>query len=142
VGGGGTGEEGATPRGAPPTEREQAARAARTFLEALAAGDADALAETSSERFSFDGETQSGRDVVRRTWRTLLAGRPGPAPAVGGVEILRSEEAIARHGKPPARIAPLTRPDVYVAIGDVGGRTVVLFLAREGGRVAVLGIHD
>jgi hypothetical protein len=31
---------------------------------------------------------------------------------------------------------------VLVAVADVGGRTVVLVLAREGGRMAVVGMHD
>jgi hypothetical protein len=123
-------------------EREQALRAARSFLEALAASDPDALAQAASERFSFDGEGQSGREAVRRRWRALLAGRPGPPPQVNGVEVLSAQDAIARWGKPPARIAALARPGVWVALGDVGGRPVVLFLAREGGRIAVLGIHD
>jgi antitoxin (DNA-binding transcriptional repressor) of toxin-antitoxin stability system len=57
------------------------------------------------------------------------------------VEVLAVEVAIARHGNPPARLAPLARPGAFVAIADVGGRTVVLFLARESGRVAVLGMQ-
>jgi hypothetical protein len=133
--------------GEPPTakaepEREQALRAARAFLAALAASDPDVLAQVASERFSFDGEAVSGRDAVRRRWRELLAGRPGPAPKVNAVEVLSAQDALARWGKPPARVAALARPGVWVALGDVGGRPVVLFLGREGGRVAVLGIHD
>jgi hypothetical protein len=58
------------------------------------------------------------------------------------VEVLAAADAIARLGKPPARIVPLARPGALVAVGDVGGRPVVLFLAREGGRMAVLGMHD
>jgi hypothetical protein len=85
----------------------------------------------------------SGREVIRRTWRDLLIGRPeGPPPAVGAVELLEAEDAAARFGKPPARLAPLVRRGVTVAIADVGGRTVVLFVAREGSRMAVLGMHD
>ena len=117
-------------------------RAARSFLEALVAGDADRLAQAAADRFSFDGEAQSGRDAVRRTWQGLLAGRAGPAPGVNAVEVLSAQDALARHGKPPARVAALLRPGTWVAVGDVGGRPVVLFLAREGGRMAVLGIHD
>jgi hypothetical protein len=127
----------------PPTsERGSAERAARTFLEALAARDADALAQAGSDRFSFDGEPQSGRDAIRRAWRGILAGREGPAPRVGQIEILEAPDAVTRLGKPPARIAPLVRPGVLVAIADVGGRPVVLFLSREAGRMAVLGMHD
>jgi hypothetical protein len=123
-------------------ERELVLRAARTFLEALAASDPDALARAASDRFSFDGEPQSGREAVRRRWREVLADRPGPAPRVNGVEVLAAQDAVARWGKPPARVAALARPGVWVAVGDVGGRPVVLFLTREGGRVAVLGMHD
>jgi hypothetical protein len=61
---------------------------------------------------------------------------------VGALELLEAEEAATRFGKPPARLAPLVRRGVTVAIADVGGRTVVLFLAREGSRMAVLGMHD
>ncbi|HEY6097995.1 MAG TPA: hypothetical protein VIW03_01105, partial [Anaeromyxobacter sp.] len=133
---------GATPPRAAEPEREQAGRIARAFLEALAAGDASKLAEASSERFSFDGEVQSGREAVRRTWRSLLAGRPGPPPSVNGIEVLAAQEAMARYGKPPSRVAALARAGAWIALGDVGGRPVVLFVARENGRMAVLGIHD
>jgi hypothetical protein len=126
----------------PAVERAEGERAARAFLEALAARDADALAQAAGERFSFDGEPQAGREAIRRTWRGLLAGREGPSWRVGQVEVLAAADAIARLGKPPTRIAPLARPGALVAVGDVGGRAVVLFLAREGGRMAVLGMHD
>ncbi len=61
---------------------------------------------------------------------------------MGRIEILQAADAVARLGRPPARIAPLVRPGVLVAVGEVGGRTVVLFLSREAGRMAVLGMHD
>jgi hypothetical protein len=132
------------PQASPLPERDAAERAARAFLDALAGADADALAQASAERFSFDGETQAGRDAIRRTWRDLLAARAPAAsrPAVGRVEVLTAADATARYGKPPARIAPLARGGVLVAVGEVGGRTVVLFLGPEAGRMAVLGMHD
>jgi len=126
----------------PSVERGDAERAARAFLDALAESDADRLASAAADRFSFDGETVAGRDAIRAQWRALLAGRPGPPPRVGAVEVLPSADAIARLGKPPARVAPLARPGAWVALGDVGGRAVVLFVAREGDRMAVLGMHD
>jgi hypothetical protein len=136
-----------TPRPRPPAasaeaDRDQALRLARTFLEALAAGDSNALAQAGSDRFSFDGDAASGREAVRRRWREILVARSGPAPRVNGVEVLAAQDALARYGKPPARVAALARPGGWVAVGDVGGRPVVLFVAREGGRLAVLGIHD
>lgn len=126
----------------PAVERAQAEKAARAFLDALAASDADALAAAAADRFSFDGDAVAGRDAVRTQWRTLLGARRGPAPRVGSVEVLASADAVARLGKPPARVAALARPGAWVALGDVGGRAVVLFVAREGGRMAVLGMHD
>ena len=85
----------------------------------------------------------SGRESIRRNWRDLLAARLPAAPAaIGALEVLQAPDAAARYGKPPARIAPLVQKGVMVGIGDVGGRTVVLFLARERGRMAVLGMHD
>jgi len=128
----------------PVPEREEAERAARAFLDALVRCDAEALALASADRFSFDGDVQAGREPIRRTWRSLLAARApsAAAPRVGGVEVLSATDATARFGNPPARVAPLARPGALVAVADVGGRTVVLFLAREGGRMAVLGMHD
>jgi hypothetical protein len=126
----------------PAAERAEAERAARAFLAALAAGDADGLAAAAAERFSFDGGAVSGRDAVRRTWRSLLSARAAPAARVGAVEVMTVERAVERLGPPPARLAPLARPGALVALADVGGRPVVLFLGREGGRVAVLGMHD
>jgi hypothetical protein len=131
-----------TPPVDPAAERAEAERVAQAFLAALVAGDSGALAAASAERFSFDGDTRAGRDAVRAAWRGILAGREGPPPAVQKVEVLTAADAVARLGKPPARVAPLARPGVLVAVADVGGRAVVLFLAREGGRMAVLGMHD
>jgi hypothetical protein len=120
-----------------------AERTARAFLEALARGDATGLAQMAADRFSFDGEIQTGREAIRRTWRDLLVARPPAAPpALGALEVLHAPDAQARFGKPPSRLAPLVRQGVTIAIGDVGGRTVVLFVARENGRMAVLGMHD
>jgi hypothetical protein len=130
------------PRADPAAERAEAEKVARAFLVALVARDADALAATSAERFSFDGEPRAGRAAIRAAWRGILAAREGPPPSVAEVEILPAADAVARLGKPPARIAPLARPGVLVAVADVGGRPVVLFLAREAGRMAVLGMHD
>jgi 2-oxoglutarate dehydrogenase E2 component (dihydrolipoamide succinyltransferase) len=126
----------------PAADRAKAERVAHAFLAALAAGDADGLAAVAAERFSFDGGAVSGRDAVRRAWRSLLAARAAPAAGVGPIEVVTAQAAIARLGPPPARLAPLARPDVLVALADVGGRPVVLFLGREDGRVAVLGMHD
>jgi hypothetical protein len=120
---------------------EEAERAARAFLDALVRGDAEALTAAASDRFSFDGEVQSGREAIRRRWRTLLSDRAGAAARVGAIQVVPVAEAVARHGKPPARLAGLARPGVLVAIADVGGRTVVLFVAREAGRTAVLGMQ-
>lgn len=132
------------PRG-PPTDRQAEAGAlevARAFVAALAGGDVDGVVRQCSDRFSFDGDVQTGRDAVRRSWRAVLAGRAGPPPRVGAVEVLTAAEAAGRLGKPPARLASLARPGVLVALCDVGGRQVALFLAREGGRLAVVGMHD
>ncbi|HET8539234.1 MAG TPA: nuclear transport factor 2 family protein [Anaeromyxobacter sp.] len=123
-------------------ERAEAERVARAFLDALAASDADGLAASAADRFSFDGDPYAGRDAIRARWRALLAGRSGPPPRVGAVEVLPAADAVARLGKPPARVAPLARPGAWVVLADVGGRGVVLFVAREAGRVAVLGVHD
>jgi hypothetical protein len=123
-------------------ERAEAEKVARAFVAALAAGDADGLAAASAERFSFDGRAVAGRDAVRSTWRSLLAAHTAPAPRVGAVEVVPVQEAIARLGPPPARLAPLARPGALVALADLGGRPVVLFVAREGGRMAVVGMHD
>jgi hypothetical protein len=126
----------------PAAERAGAERAARAFLEALARGDAERLAAGAGARFSFDGALVSGADAIRARWRALLAARAAPPAPLGAVEVLPVAEATARLGPPPARLAAIVRPGTFVALGDVGGRPVVLVLAREGGRVTVLGMHD
>jgi hypothetical protein len=55
--------------------------------------------------------------------------------------VLPAAEAVARLGPPPARVAPLATRG-WVAIAEVSGRPVVLFLVREGGRMSVTGMHD
>jgi ketosteroid isomerase-like protein len=125
----------------PDADRADVARAALAFLDALVAGDAGALAALSSERFSFDGDVRVGRDAVRGGWRGVLATRPARA-ALLDLEVLPAADAVARLGPPPARVATLVARGGWVAIADVSGRAVVLFVVREGGRWSVAGMHD
>jgi hypothetical protein len=134
---------GAPPRPpVPELERTQVARAALAFLDALVGGDADALVAASTERFSFDGDVRIGRDLQRRTWREALARREAPRAALLDLEILQASEAGTRLGPPPPRVAPLAAPGTWVGLADLSGRAVVLFLARDGARWAVAGMHD
>lgn len=124
-------------------ERTQVARVALAFLDALVAGDPAVLAAASSERFSFDGDVRAGREEVRRSWRALLAGRdPAARAALLDLEVLPAAEAVTRLGAPPPRLAPLAAvKGAWVAIANVSRRPVVLFLAREGGRITVTGME-
>jgi hypothetical protein len=118
------------------------AKAALAFLDALVAGDPAALAAASAEKFSFDGQLRSGKEDIKRTWRDLLAGRgEGPRPVLLDLELLPAAEAAQRLGPPPARLAPLAAAGGWVAVANVSRRPVVLFLAREGPRFAVAGMH-
>ncbi len=126
----------------PERDRAQVARTALQFMDALVAGDADALAAASADRFSFDGQIQSGREAVRRAWRALLAQREAPPAQLFDLDLAPAAEAIARYGQPPPRVAALAARGTWVAVGNVSGRPVFVFLAREGGRWAVNGIHD
>ena len=139
---------GAQERPAPPArptepERTQVARAALAFLDALLAGDATRLAAASAERFSFDGDLRTGKEEIRRAWRTLLAGRDAAAPpALLDLELLLAADAISRLGPPPPRLAQLAGVrGSWVAIANVSRRPVVLFVAREGGRWTVTGME-
>jgi hypothetical protein len=124
-------------------ERAQVARVALAFLDALVARDPAALAAASSERFSFDGDVRAGREEVRRAWRALLADRdPAARATLLDLEVLPAAEAITRLGAPPPRLAPLAAvKGAWVAIANVSRRPVVLFLAREGGRITVTGME-
>jgi hypothetical protein len=55
--------------------------------------------------------------------------------------VLTAADAVSRLGPPPPRVAPLASRG-WVAVANVSGRPVVLFLAREGTRMAVVGMHD
>jgi ketosteroid isomerase-like protein len=127
---------------APEPDRAQVARAALRFLDALAASDAEALAAASADRFSFDGQVETGRDAVLRTWRRLLAGRDGPRPALLDLDLRPAADALAAYGPAPARVAPLAGPGRWVAVANLSGRSVVLFLARTGAGWTVAGMHD
>lgn len=131
-------------QGAPPvSQRDRLLGAALGFLDALLRGDASDLAAASSLRFSFDGTFVEGRDAQARRWREILAARGQVAEQkLRDLVLLTDEEAIAQLGQPPARLAPLVRPGTWVAVADVSGRPVVLFLVEEGNRVAVAGMHD
>jgi len=123
-------------------ERTQVARAALRFLDALVAGEPDALADASAERFSFDGQVETGRDAVRREWRARLEWRAGEPAALLDLDLRPAADAVARYGPPPARVASLARPGTWVAAANVSGRAVVLFLVRSGGGWTVAGMHD
>ncbi|MFO0581139.1 MAG: hypothetical protein U0229_02600 [Anaeromyxobacter sp.] len=86
---------------------------------------------------------RTGPDAVRRAWREALAARRPAAPdRLDDLELLTAAEATQRLGPPPGRIAPVAQRSAWVAIANVSGRPVVLFLAREGGKMAVTGMHD
>jgi hypothetical protein len=126
----------------PGPEREQAARTALAFLDALVAGDASALTAQCAQRFSFDGDVRAGADAVLGGWREALAARRADgADRLLDLEVLPAAEAVVRLGPPPARVAPLAARG-WVGIANVSGRPVVLFLAREGARMVVVGMHD
>ncbi|HET6438232.1 MAG TPA: hypothetical protein VFG59_09240 [Anaeromyxobacter sp.] len=119
------------------------ARAALAFIDAFLAGDDGALSATCTERFSFDGDTRTGKAEVRRAWRDLLSGRdPAQKQRLLDLEILPAADALARLGPPPARIAALAATrGTWIAIANVSRRPVVLFLSKEAGRWAVAGIE-
>jgi hypothetical protein len=112
-------------------------------VDALLRADAAELVAASAQRFSFDGATAEGRDAQARRWREIFAVRSS-----GGGETLRDlilmgqQEALEQLGPPPARMAPLLRPGSWIAVADVSGRPLVLFLVREGDRFVVAGLHD
>jgi hypothetical protein len=119
------------------------ARAALAFLDALLAGDGDALVTASAERFSFDGDLRTGRDEIRRAWLGFLSGRDASGrPVLLDLELLTFAEAIARLGPPPPRLATLAGGrGTWVALANVSRRPVVLFLVRERNRFVVSGIE-
>jgi hypothetical protein len=112
-------------------------------VDALLRGDASDLASASAQRFSFDGTLVDGRDAQARRWREILASRVQVAEqTLRDLALLTEEEAVAQLGAPPPRLAPLVRPGVWIAVADVSGRPVVLFLLREGDRFVVAGMSD
>jgi hypothetical protein len=112
-------------------------------VEALLRGDASALAAASTPRFSFDGGTVDGRDGQARRWRELFASRGARTGEVlRDLVLLSPTEAVAQLGPPPPRLAPLAREGSWIAVADLSGRPVILFLARDGARFAVAGMSD
>jgi hypothetical protein len=124
-------------------ERSQVARAALAFLDAFVAGDAGALSAAASERFSLDGDLKVGKDQIRRAFQEVVSARdPSARPALLDLELLPATDAVARLGPAPPRIASLaTARGTWVAIANLSRRPLVLFLAREGNRFAVAGVH-
>jgi hypothetical protein len=127
----------------PEPERSQVARAALSFLDPLLAGDATELSRACGERFSFDGVIHAGREDIRQTFRELLDRREGtPRPVLLDLEVLPAADALSRLGPPPPRLAALSGGrGTWVAMANVSRRPVVLFLAREGNRWVVVGMH-
>jgi hypothetical protein len=112
-------------------------------VDALLRADAAGLAAASTQRFSFDGTTVEGRDAQARRWREIFAARgSGGGETLRDLVLMDPDEALERLGPPPARVAPMLRPGTWIAVADVSGRPVVLFLNQEGDRIAVAGLHD
>jgi hypothetical protein len=126
----------------PLTERDQVLATALDFIAALLRGDAAALADAATPRFSFDGELREGRDTLTRRWREIFASRGASGEALRDLIVLPGSEAAAQLGPPPARVAGLLQPDGWIAVADLSGRPVVLFVVRQGVRFAVAGMHD
>lgn len=127
----------------PLPERDQVLEAALGFVEALLRGDAPALSAASTPRFSFDGAVVEGREAQARRWRELFAARGASGRDVlRDLVLLTGPEALAQLGEAPPRVAALLRPGAWVAVADVTGRPLVLFLSGDGGRFAVAGMHD
>lgn len=133
-------------RATPPpvlSEREQLIEAALAFVDALLRGDVSDLVAASSARFSFDGTELEGRDAEARRWREILAARGTVAPEeLRDLIVMTGPEATAQLGAPPPRLAPLVARGAWIAVADLSGRPVVLFLVREGDRIVVAGMHD
>jgi hypothetical protein len=72
----------------------------------------------------------------------IVASRDGAAYALLDLEILSAEDAQARHGKPPKRIAPLAAPGSWVALANLSGRPTFVFFARQAGAWLATGMHD
>lgn len=137
-------QPGAGPQKPPPeAERALVARAALSFLDALLAGDARALAAACGDRFSFDGEVRAGKDQIRRAFQDLIADRdPLDRPALLDLELVPFADALARFGPPPARLLPVaTVRGSWVALANLSRRPLLLFLSREGSRFTVAGME-
>jgi hypothetical protein len=118
----------------------QVAGAARRFAEAFAAGRAADVAAACAPAFSFDGRVEKGAEAIRARWDEILAGGEAPLPLLD-LAVAPAAEAQARLGKPPRRLAPLLVPGAWVAVANLGGRPLVVVLARQGGGWAATGAH-
>jgi len=90
--------------------------------------------------FSFDGRVEKGAEAIRARWDEILAGGEAPLPLLD-LAVAPAAEAQARLGKPPRRLAPLLVPGAWVAVANLGGRPLVVVLARQGGGWAATGAH-
>lgn len=124
------------------SERDQALAAALGFVDALLRGDAAALSAASAPRFSFDGEPAEGRDLQTRRWREIFASRRASGETLRDLIVMPGAEGAAQLGPPPPRVAALLHPEAWVAVADLSGRPVVLFLTPLGDRFTVAGMHD
>jgi len=121
---------------------DQAARiVARALAEAVTAGNAEAAAALCAKPANLEGEVVTTAEAVRERWAEVLRRDDLRGLRLQNIELLTLEEAIERHGPPPARLGVL-EPTTLVAIIRWDRSMLVALLARRDDRWTVIAVTD
>ncbi len=109
---------------------------------ALIAKDLEKLVSLTPAPFSFDGSVARTPLEVRERWAAILDRHPVDRLHLYGVELLPYDQAVARYGKPPARLGELPWRGSMIAIANLGGRATIVVWKRRGDGFVPIAITD
>ncbi|MHB1844425.1 MAG: hypothetical protein ACYCWW_06260 [Deltaproteobacteria bacterium] len=112
------------------------------IAQAIIAKDIDKLVALTPAPFSFDGSLAKTPLEVREKWAAVLDRHPVEALHLYGVEILPYAAAVAKYGKPPARLSGLSWAGTSIAVANLGGRATIVVWKRHGSGWAPIAISD
>jgi hypothetical protein len=122
----------------------QVQKTARTFFEALLAGNARAAAALCAVPFVLEDRTLRTSQELEEEWAKQLRNRRTDLLALEQVEVLTPADAEKKYGPPPKRLTslPWKNSGSYVVVGRFSGRPAVAIFKESGPGFRAIGFTD
>ncbi|MBI5543407.1 MAG: hypothetical protein HY901_05930 [Deltaproteobacteria bacterium] len=137
------GQPNPTPAPPPRKPEEDLAFSADQLYGAVVTKDLESLMAFCRPPFFFEGKAISTDAEIRRKWQTSLANQPLESVRYLGMQSFTYDEMVARHGKPPDRLAAWPLKSGVFTVGNLGGHAaIVLWRKSANGSWQAVGFHD